>query len=151
MIADVTIVRGARLIVIAAAVGLSIAGALPSAAEAKCNPKVLSATDGLHDELAATHRAYLDLNDPAIGMKGPVGRVYYGRCRGRSYYALAAFRHVHKIDGIDVNFDLQDQPEAFRQSPGGSWKDLDDTGSDPFGGDVPTALLKAWKYRFVWK
>jgi hypothetical protein len=89
----------------------------------------------LKKHLLKTHRAAAGSTER---IAGPVGRVRYGRCRGGAYYALASF--------TQGALGTQDQPEAFKRTLGGLWRDRGDTGGDPTG-KAPGPLLALWGYR----
>jgi hypothetical protein len=97
-------------------------------ASASCLPRVIHPFPSVRRAIGLAHAA-IDRGRS----KGPIGRVYYGRC-GSAYYALAFFR----LPG----FEFTDQPEAFSRRPNQRWHDLGDTGGKP--AQVPLALRRAW-------
>jgi hypothetical protein len=109
------------------------------AAGAAVTCEALKPTKSLRRKLRRIHiRTLRRGTDEEIRVRGPVGRVYVGRC-GTTRWALASFSH--RIGG--TFFGTQDQPERFRRRRGRPWKDLGDTGGDPCG-IVPKRLLVAW-------
>lgn len=132
------------LTVLSLAALLGLAAALPAAAPARPAPAraaaachVLKSSHHLRVTLRRVHRRTLTAGQHA---RGPVGRVYYGRC-GARYYAFAGFKH--RINGM--NFGLQDQPERFRRRAHRRWHDRGDTGGD-LCGLAPRALVSAWGF-----
>jgi hypothetical protein len=74
----------------------------------------------------------------AAQIKGPLpGTTYYGSAGGFEY-AVATFSVPR--------FATQDQPEIFRRTAGGRWRDLGDTGGDVCPGVVPLSLLRVWHF-----
>jgi hypothetical protein len=126
---------------------LGAAGAQPGAspgAEAKtaqASCQALQPTRALRRTLRRVHvRTLLVGTDVSVRVRGPLGRVYYGRCGG-TRYALASFWHV--IGG--TNFGTQDQPERFRRRAGRRWMDRGDTGGQVCG-TFPAPLIAAWGF-----
>lgn len=132
--------RGALLATASLAVALGSAPAPPAVAHA-AGCSVLSAPKSLGKTLLDLHRAYMryqpDVHNPKI--TGPVGPVHLGRCGGERY-AMADFDARYN----GVYFGTTDQPERFINSTG-DWVDIGNTGGDPCGAGIPTALLVAWK------
>lgn len=79
-----------------------------------------------------------DVHNPKI--TGPVGPVHLGVCTNEKY-ALTSFNQTYN----GVNFETTDQPEQFQEPPGQGWVDTGNTGGDPCGGSIPSALLIDWK------
>jgi hypothetical protein len=114
--------------------------ATPGSAAASCH--VLHASKTLRHTLRTVHvRSLRKSVDKPFKVRGPIGRVYYGRC-GSTRYALAGFSHT--IGG--TYFGQQDQPERFRRRDAGRWRDRGDTGGDVCGDFVaPAELRRLWR------
>src|SRR4051794_2419738 len=108
-----------RLLIALAA--LAAALCIPAAdagAAAVCQK--LPVTKHLKKNLRAAHARLTDRK-----FSGPKGRVYYGRCGTKRWYALATFKDVRTGTG--------DQPEQFLRKPHQRWRDRGDTGGDVCG------------------
>jgi hypothetical protein len=106
-----------------------------SAAGSCPHPEKLRATRRLRRALRKTHSAFLRrFNSPGV-KRGPVGRVYVGRCGSRQY---AAATFVHAVTGET------DQPEWFSRRDHRRWRDRGDTGGDLAASGVPKPLLRLW-------
>jgi hypothetical protein len=133
----ITVLAGAALIALGVAFPAGAAARrTPARAAATCHK--LAPTHRLRTTLRRVHRRALPAGTHA---RGPVDRVFYGRC-GRRLYAFASFRH--RVNG--VNFGTQDQPERFRRRTHHRWRDRGDTGGD-LCGLAPPVLLRAWGFR----
>lgn len=72
-------------------------------------------------------------------IKGPLkGTTYYGRY-GNTEYAFSVFS-VPRTGTTD-------QPELFKRSVNGIFRDLGDTGGEICKRDVPLALIKVWRLK----
>jgi hypothetical protein len=130
-----------RLALLVALVAVAAAATVPaSASAASCH--ALHASKKLRHTLRSVHVQNLRKNvDKPFKVRGPIGRVYYGRC-GTAFYALASFSQT--IGG--TFFGQQDQPERFRRKAGGRWRDRGDTGGDVCGNFVaPAELRRLWR------
>jgi hypothetical protein len=104
--------------------------------------RVVEPTRNLRRTLRRVHvRTLRRQIEHPIRIRGPLGRVYYGRC-GATRYALATFSH--KIGGLDLG--TQDQPKRFRRLRGGRWRDRGDTGGLVCTGVAPRQLIQLWGF-----
>ncbi|MGA2469539.1 MAG: hypothetical protein ABSG64_02470 [Solirubrobacteraceae bacterium] len=139
--------RSRALALLGAAAALALAVSTQSAtagvAHSASGCRVLTPPSSLPNTLLRLHRDYMryqpDVHNPKI--TGPVGPVHLGRCGGEQY-AMADFDATYN----GVYFGTTDQPERFINAEAGNgWVDIGNTGGDPCGAGIPTALLKAWK------
>jgi hypothetical protein len=92
----------------------------------------LTPTKHVKKNLRAAHARLTDRK-----FSGPKGRVYYGRCGTKRWYALATFK--------DAKTGTGDQPEQFLRKPHQRWHDRGDTGGDVCGA-APRQLTRLWGF-----
>jgi hypothetical protein len=102
--------------------------------------QLLRSNSHLRRTLKRVHVKFQRKSNPSISTKGPLGRVYYGRC-GSTFYALASFSHRTP----QQNLGTQDQPEHFTRAVHGRWRDKGDTGGDVCG-TAPHELIQLWGF-----
>jgi hypothetical protein len=116
--------------------------ATPHQRSAPAPCRVVEPTRNLRRTLRRVHvRTLRRQIEHPMRIRGPLGRVYYGRC-GATRYALATFSH--KVGGLDLG--TQDQPERFRRLRGGRWRDRGDTGGLVCTGVAPRQLIQLWGF-----